>query len=258
MINIIHQTSKDNNLKDFQIESKNSILKYNPGFKYMFWTDDDLEKIVKENFQDLYQIWGDLKGIQKSDLGRYAVLYLYGGFYADTDAFCKSKFHVKDENKLNLAPSIKVFPWSKMTATNYFMYSYKSNDSFIRLIQESIKRIKNGFTDVPYTTGRVLILETLKFQTDYVIYDDSDVFNKFCYNSEIPENCFIFHDGSTSREGDESWVDNYKLKVVKGECYLKKSLGMNERKTQFPILLVIGFIIFIILFIYIIFFMKKK
>lgn len=236
MIEIIHQTSKTEDLKEYQIKSKNSIIKTNPRLKYMFWSDESLENLAKEDFQDLYEIWNSLKGIQKADLGRYAVLYKYGGFYADTDIYSKSEFYVKDLYKLNLSPALRAFPWENDTATNFFMYTDKNNNSLLKLINEGIKRIKAGYTDVPYTTGRVLIIETLKKDEDYVVYEDSEVFNKFCYNSVIPEESFAYHDGSTSR-GQDSWLEDYKLKIVNSECFLKKSLHLNERSSQFPVLI---------------------
>lgn len=237
MINIIHQTSKTENLKDYQIKSKNSIIQTNPNLKYMFWSDLSLEKLVKDNFKDLYEVWDLLKGIQKADLGRYAVLYMYGGFYADTDIYSKTSFFVKDLNKLNLAPALRVFPWEEDTATNFFMYTYKNNNSLLKLIDEGIKRVNKGYTNVPYTTGRLLIIQTLEKNVDYVVYSDYEVFNKFCYNSDIPEESFAYHDGSTCR-GQDSWLEEYKLKLVESDCYLKKSLHMNERSSQFPILTV--------------------
>ena len=85
IIKKIHQTSKDLNLKPYEVEYRNKILNLNPDYEYKLWTDDDLKILFKQKFPKLYEIWDEMKGIQKADFGRYAVLYEEGGFYSDTD-----------------------------------------------------------------------------------------------------------------------------------------------------------------------------
>jgi len=49
MIKKIHQLSKTNDLKDFELKSQELLKKYNPNYKYKLWNDEDLEILVKEN-----------------------------------------------------------------------------------------------------------------------------------------------------------------------------------------------------------------
>ena len=142
------------------------------------------------------------------------------------------------------------------------MYSPKNNKIFLKLIDEGIKRIKNKYKDVPYTTGRVLIQDVLKTEKidDYTVFDDNKVFNKFCYNSEIPETAFAVHVGSTCLDSKDrvSWVPDWKLAFVRKECDIKKSLNMNERDTQFPYVIASIIIITLIILSFLIYKLLKS
>lgn len=83
---IIIQTWKNNNIP---VKYKNDILsvkKYNSDYKYIFFSDDDIEKFLKENYPEYYKTYVNLPVfIQKIDFFRYIAVYHYGGFYFDLD-----------------------------------------------------------------------------------------------------------------------------------------------------------------------------
>jgi len=92
MINKIHQTSKTKNLTSFQQKSKDSILRIHGDIYYKLWDDNDLLELSKKEFPNLANIWDNLEGIQRADLGRYVILYLEGGLYVDTDVIFEKNF----------------------------------------------------------------------------------------------------------------------------------------------------------------------
>ena len=89
---IIHQSWKSKDLSTYAdgtlgIESQNSWKRDYPGWKYMFWTDDDITALLNrpENIR-WKRIYESLPiRIQQIDFSRYLILYLYGGMYADLD-----------------------------------------------------------------------------------------------------------------------------------------------------------------------------
>jgi mannosyltransferase OCH1-like enzyme len=93
---IIIQTWKDNNIPDKYINDIESIKKYNPEYKYLFFTDKDIETFLKVNYpNNYYIIYLKLPlVIQKIDFFRYVAIYHYGGIYLDLDITC---FHSFDE-----------------------------------------------------------------------------------------------------------------------------------------------------------------
>lgn len=56
------------------------------GWDFHLWTDDDLDVILREDHPAIYGKYREItRGILRSDIGRYAILYRFGGVYADTD-----------------------------------------------------------------------------------------------------------------------------------------------------------------------------
>ena len=84
---IIIQTWKDNNIPEKYHKDIELLIKLNPTFTYMYFTDEDIEFFLKENYNDKYYktyINLPLK-IQKIDYFRYVAIYHFGGFYFDLD-----------------------------------------------------------------------------------------------------------------------------------------------------------------------------
>ena len=91
MEKIIHQSWKDYNVprhiyrKSWQESWKNM----NPDWEYKFWTDEDNERLVRDDYPMFWEVFKKVeKGIVKSDLSRLLYLHKYGGIYADMDFIC--------------------------------------------------------------------------------------------------------------------------------------------------------------------------
>ncbi|KAL2214204.1 glycosyltransferase family 32 protein [Sarocladium strictum] len=70
-------------------ESRNSCLKYHPGWETMLWNDTNAEAFVAEHFPDQYDLWkGYIFPVERVDALRYMVLYHYGGVVLDMDLRC--------------------------------------------------------------------------------------------------------------------------------------------------------------------------
>tara|TARA_R110002020_G_scaffold190290_1_gene389789 strand:+ start:8521 stop:9240 length:720 start_codon:yes stop_codon:yes gene_type:complete len=88
---IIHQIYFD--LHNKKIEdiplfktSSERIQKLNPDYKYILWSEDECNKLVKEKLPEYYDFYNSMRyKIQQIDYIRFVILYLYGGFYVDLD-----------------------------------------------------------------------------------------------------------------------------------------------------------------------------
>ncbi len=61
----------------------------NPGWQYMFWSDNDLLEFMTCEFPDLLDLYVSYpKPVQRADLARYCLLKHFGGIYADIDTRC--------------------------------------------------------------------------------------------------------------------------------------------------------------------------
>ena len=53
----IFQTWKTKDIPDNWKEAQKSVINMNPGWNYILLTDDDNDRIIKENFPDFYNIF---------------------------------------------------------------------------------------------------------------------------------------------------------------------------------------------------------
>jgi len=260
MITKIHQTSKTKNLNEFQQECSDNVQLHHPNSEYNLWDDEDIKQLAREEFPELFDVWEQLQGIQRADIGRYIILYMHGGFYSDTDViFNKNFFDNMDfkNNKIYFAPSVKILPWNDLTMTNYLIYSPQSRMKFFKdLVKECIKRVKEfknvlSLEYVPYTTGRIVVTDMAKKYSNIEIMDENKVLNKFCANTEITDKNICYHEGSTIRNNEDgSWRSNGLMTLIEKECEMRNALKLNGNICQTPIILItMSIFVLVILFI---------
>jgi hypothetical protein len=87
---VVHQSYKTADQSRWPIASwrhcASSWRRHNPEWEYRFWTDEQNRQLFKEHlpqFLDLYDLLA--KPVTKSDLTRFAYMYVHGGLYADLD-----------------------------------------------------------------------------------------------------------------------------------------------------------------------------
>lgn len=86
---LIHQTWKTRDVPpEFQALQR-SWIERNPGFEYLFWTDEDIGRFIAEEHPALLPVFhGYADPIARIDLARYLILRRFGGVYADLDFEC--------------------------------------------------------------------------------------------------------------------------------------------------------------------------
>lgn len=83
---IIHQTWKNTQIPDHYVDWIRTWVEKHPDWTYMFWTDDSARNLIAEKFPNILPAYdGYLENIRRADAMRYAILYEYGGVYADLD-----------------------------------------------------------------------------------------------------------------------------------------------------------------------------
>lgn len=90
---IIHQIwiqGKENIPEHLQKEYKDCKL-INNDFIHKFWGDEEIKHLLRYHFdKEIYDIYNETQIMaQKSDIARYAILYVYGGIYLDMDMKCR-------------------------------------------------------------------------------------------------------------------------------------------------------------------------
>jgi mannosyltransferase OCH1-like enzyme len=83
---IIIQTWKEENIPKKYYNDIKSLMKNNKDYEYIFFTDNNIEKFLQDNYSEYYKTYKKLPyKIQKIDFFRYIAIYHYGGFYFDLD-----------------------------------------------------------------------------------------------------------------------------------------------------------------------------
>jgi hypothetical protein len=83
---IIHQMYADDMIPEMYINHVRSFIQNNPTWEYRFWTDESGRQLLQKHHPYLVDVYDNFgSNVKRSDLLRYAVLYEYGGFYADLD-----------------------------------------------------------------------------------------------------------------------------------------------------------------------------
>ena len=92
---IIHQTGPEESKwhpiwKECSESWKNTF----PDFQYMYWTDEDLRNLVKEQYLEFLELYDSFPyHIMRVDFARFCILHSYGGIYADLDIYCYKNFY---------------------------------------------------------------------------------------------------------------------------------------------------------------------
>ncbi|TPX30800.1 hypothetical protein SmJEL517_g05727 [Synchytrium microbalum] len=87
---ILHQTGKTGaQFEEKTIVRVNTWKKLNQDWRYRFWTDEEIEVFVRDEFPEYFVAFSRLpRPIFKADVFRYLVILKYGGVYADLDTEC--------------------------------------------------------------------------------------------------------------------------------------------------------------------------
>jgi mannosyltransferase OCH1-like enzyme len=140
-------------------------------FKHVLWTNRDVIDLIITK-DEKYNIYHDLKNIQKSDFARYLILYHYGGMYADFDIMIHRPLnvfinqnqdctvfveHIHKENERYLNQIIRnKIPEDPIRIANYLMIACPYSTFIKKVLDLLFERIHLRVScdyDVIYTTG---------------------------------------------------------------------------------------------------------
>jgi mannosyltransferase OCH1-like enzyme len=179
---------------------KNSedLARLNPNYTHMKWDETSLRHECGKLGQEVVAKFDSFPYmIQKIDLGRYVILYNYGGITVDTDmAQLKPIDETPNLNTDKLIISQCAFP------NNLFTYSYnnalllaKSHHHVVKDIIDTVVSNKistdsilynNKFLYIHYTTGPIIVSQVINKHKNSVIvlnnkyYEPCFGFNPFC------------------------------------------------------------------------------
>jgi mannosyltransferase OCH1-like enzyme len=149
-----------------------SWVHHNPDWQYVFWDDVDNDLLIRVFFPEFQQTYRALpSGVAQADFARYALLYQFGGVYADADFECKKPFDdlvTKYDGFLSSEPTIHAKLLENREGVficNAIMAS-RAGHPFWMAVLSSIKEAARGaITDPVSLTGPRMVHQTwLKMQ----------------------------------------------------------------------------------------------
>jgi mannosyltransferase OCH1-like enzyme len=222
---IIIQTWKDNNIPEKYYKDIESLKTLNSEFKFIYFTDDDIENFLKKYYEKYYQTYLKLPVIiQKIDFFRYIAIYHFGGFYFDLDItglysleeildyeciFPVDNYLTKNLCKLN---RYKIFCNKNM---NFILGQYAFAaipkypfiKSLIDNIHNNIENINETY-QILHNNNKEINNETIK----------KNIYNNYIYNTTGPD-----------------YVTNIYLDCIKNNEYYKENIKIlhYEKKQYF-------------------------
>lgn len=82
-------------------ENYNKLKDLNKDFEFIFWDNNSIRTLIKSVDTDLLNVYDNVESLKgnvstftsQSDIGRYTILYVYGGIYCDIDIQCSIPFN---------------------------------------------------------------------------------------------------------------------------------------------------------------------
>jgi mannosyltransferase OCH1-like enzyme len=156
---IIHQTYKNYNLPDIYKMCQTEIKRLHNDFEYRFYTDDDMDILMKTDFPEYYDKFNELpRMIMKIDMFRYFLMYKYGGLYADMDYLMFKPFDLLNE-KVVIPTNRDLDNNNNLTSLGNCIFASEPNHPYWKSLMDTLFKIdrKNlpysGFDNVIKSTG---------------------------------------------------------------------------------------------------------
>lgn len=205
MEKVIHQTWKNKELSNSQLELISSVKNVFCDYEYKFWTDEDNENLIVKNYPEFHKFYKTLLPVEKSDFVRHLYIHQYGGIYLDIDV---------KMNKLPVLENADMFLCDQTKEANIDNFGIIIDPFFLAgnkgypFFYDICKSIASGviykmlstvitkkYFDTLYKTGPYIVSKFYLLNKDkYNIQILIDVFTTLNYESNVPkENFYGIH-----------------------------------------------------------------
>lgn len=213
---IIHQTYKNYDLPETYKMCQAEIKKLHPDFEYRFYTDDDMNRLMKTEFPEYYDKFNELpRMIMKIDMFRYFLMYKYGGLYADMDYLMFKPFDILNEKVV--IPTNRDLDDNRLTSLGNCIFASVPNHLFWKSLIDTLFTIdrKNlpfsGFDNVIKSTGPMFVFNMY-----------NEYLNKHDIN--VPER-MLFHPPT---KNNQQYIEQLKEKGCYG-MHICTGLWLNDK-----------------------------
>lgn len=243
---IIHLTYKTKEIPQVYRRTFESIQAMHPHWELRIYDDLEAENLVALHFPELLEIYKAYPiNIQRVDVFRILVIFLYGGFYLDLDMHCFKSLDALCSSPLVLGEEVRYssveqkllnFKFDcEIQVANYMFGSVAGHPFWIELLMEMIKRSDlavRSELDVLKSTGPGVLSEV--YQKNKHIYTDILLLqNKFkrCHSTCPSVSCHFGDFAAHLHVHDWTWsgknIDHIILPI-----HSKKIGQLEKEKTR--------------------------
>lgn len=159
----IIQTGHDNSFKNIlHFNSIMSFIELNPEYTYLYYSDKDGRKLLRESFNNEINYAYDMlvPGAYKADLFRYCILQHIGGCYFDCKQILRVPIHsFLDKNKTFVLCNDVI----DNALLNAIIFSTKSNDIIAKAIKDCVYNVIHKLGKTPLdVTGPTFLYKSIK------------------------------------------------------------------------------------------------
>jgi mannosyltransferase OCH1-like enzyme len=168
----IMQTNVSNQIPQGMYDTVNTILKLNPEYEYIYYSDETSEVFIKENYghRMLKAYQNLIPGAYKADLFRYCYLYKHGGIYIDTGMVAQVPFReLIKENDEFVAPEDAGYGKGIYNAFMCSIPEHPIIGEVLRIVLNNIESHDKRY-DMLATTGPVALGEAFTNHTGKSVY----------------------------------------------------------------------------------------
>ena len=203
-------------IPDVNLYCANSIKETNPDFDYILWKDDDVDKVMKNDFPEYYDKFNELpRMIMKIDMFRYFLIYKYGGLYTDMDYLMFKPFDLLNEQIV--IPTNRDIQDNKLSCLGNCIFASEPNHPFWKSLMDTLFKIDrkilpfSGFDNVIKSTGPMFVF---------------NMYNRYLNKNDInvPER-MLFHPPT---KNNQQYIEQLKEKGCYG-MHICTGLWLNDK-----------------------------
>jgi mannosyltransferase OCH1-like enzyme len=207
------------NLPKKYVENINNCIKINPGYEIKVWNGTSCYNLVKKHFPNHLKMYENVKyPIQKCDIIRLMIVYVYGGIYSDVDRLCIKPYDIllKKYNKYDVILG-KYKNWPHIF--NDPIICSKNNKFILNCINNiKIYNLGNRFLDIFISTGPFFITK------QYYFYNNKKsikILDKELNPCNLCNCTLDIKNSITFTAYDNSWIDKNSYETLLKFIYCK-------------------------------------
>ncbi len=212
---IILQTYHTDKLNKFIQDHIDSFLAINTDYEYYLITDDIGIQLIKENFdENVLNAFLKLNtGAAKGDFLRYIAIYVIGGIYIDLDSGIYGKLDTIVDHNMD-----HYFFWDHdINIMNTPIISKPKNPIMLKIINEVVKRIHSGETNIFIATGPTVVTDVILNELQGSSVYNSKRNTSIIERKKVWETNYNFQNGFILNISKISNVIAFKMKNYKDE-----------------------------------------